>query len=68
MFRSNAKPLKQVIKRYEEYLIFNKFNNKNLSTTCNTDFRKPHTNGPLIQDCSSPLSSPQQLSVLGLSR
>jgi len=54
MVRSNAKPLEQVIKRYEEYLTFNNSHHENLSTTCNTDFRKPHTDGPLIQDCSSP--------------
>jgi len=54
MVRSNAKLLEQVIKRYEEYLAFNKSHNKNLLTTCNTDFSKPHTDGPLIQDCSSP--------------
>lgn len=53
MVRSNAKPLKQVIKRYEEYLTFNKSHHENL-TTCSTDFRKPHTDGPLMQDCSSP--------------
>lgn len=54
MVRSNNKPLEQVIKRYEEYLTFDKSHNENLLTTCNTDFRKPHSDGPLIQDCSSP--------------
>jgi len=50
MVRKFDKPLEQVIKRYNEYLTFSEFKD----STCkkDIDFRKPHNEGPIIDQCT----------------
>lgn len=51
--RSNAKPLHQVIKRYEEFILFGKLA---INNTQNTEdvFKYLHFDGPLNNGCTSP--------------
>lgn len=52
MVRSNAKPLQQVVKRYEELNIFGRLT---IDKSKNSDFFKNiHSDGPLGEGCSSP--------------
>lgn len=52
MVRSHAKPLQQVVKRYEELNEFGRLTNNNSK---NSDFFKNiHSEGPLGEGCSSP--------------
>lgn len=52
MVRSNAKPLQQVVKRYEELNVFGKLT---INNSKNSEFFKNiHSAGPLGEGCSSP--------------
>jgi len=52
MVRSNAKPLQQVVKRYEELNVFGRLT---INNTKNSElFKNIHSAGPLGEGCSSP--------------
>jgi len=53
MVRSNAKPLQQVIKRYEEFILFSKLAINDIQYTQDV-FKHLHFDGPLNNDCTSP--------------
>lgn len=53
MVRSNARPLEQVIKRYDEFNMFGRLTKINEQNS-EDQFKNIHNDGPLREDCSSP--------------
>lgn len=54
MIRKHEKPLEQVVRRYNEKIMFGGEPNINLSSNKTIKFKVPHSDGPLTSDCSAP--------------